>query len=192
MAIRDDWLGNYFDRGIDIRRRRVFLHGDINEESASLAVQSIILLDDDSDKEITLYLSSLGGCVYEMFGLFDVIRNCRCHITGIAHGKIMSAAPLLLRATDDALAHPHTQFMNHEESWGDDRKGHSHQKVDMAHFDELETLWAKLMAKHTKLSAAAWAKQCAAGRDRYFGTEEALKWGLIDGIIQPDKKIRRA
>lgn len=190
MAIKDDWLGNYFDHGIDIRRRRVFLHGDVDAEEVAEAVQSIVLLDDDSDKEITLYLSSFGGCAYESFGLYDVIRSCRCHIVGLAYGKCMSAGPLVLRACDDALALPTTQFMHHEMSYDADGGLATH-KVEIEHSTSMEKLRMRLLAKHAKVSAASLAAMARTGKNKYFDAEQALKWGIIDGIKYPDKIERR-
>ena len=61
-----DWLDNYFSHGIDSRRRRIFFHGDVDEESVFRLVQSLVLLDDENKDEIVIYMSSLGGNMYEM------------------------------------------------------------------------------------------------------------------------------
>lgn len=186
-----DWLGNYFSYGIDNRRRRVFMHGDVDEETIGHLTQAFLLLDAESTDNITFYISSFGGSMYEMFGLYDVIRSCRSFVTGIAHGKNMSAAPLILRAADDAQAYPNTQFMSHEESWGGEEKGHSHLKVDMQHYESMEKRWARLMGRRTKLRAAAWTAMAGNGRDRYFDAQQALTWGVIDGILLPDGIVFR-
>jgi ATP-dependent Clp protease protease subunit len=186
-----DWLDNYYAYGIDNRRRRLFFHGDVNEENIANLMQGLVLLDDESNEPITIYMSSFGGSIYEMVGMYDLIVSCKCQVIGVGFGKIMSAAPLILRACDDALCYPSTQFMNHEESWGDDYKGHSHMKVDMKHFEHMEKLWAQLMGRHSQLSEKAWTAMCAPGRDRYATAEEALKWGLVDGIVQADGNVTR-
>ncbi len=181
----DDWLDGYFSHGVDNRRRRIFLHDDIDEESIARLVQGLVLLDDDTDTTITIYMSSLGGSMYEMFGAFDAIRACKCFVRGIAYGKIMSAAPLILRACDEACAYPNVQFMSHEESWGDEEKGHSHQKIDLKHYEQMENLWAELMGRYTHLNVAQWRKMTETGKDRYFDAAQALKWGIIDKILEP-------
>ncbi len=183
----DDWLDCYFSHGVDNRRRRIFLHDDVTEETIARFVQGMVLLADDTDTTITIYMSSLGGSMHEMFGAFDAIRACRCFVRGIAYGKIMSAALLILRACDEALAYPNVHFMSHEESWGGEYQGHSKQKIDMKYYGQMEQRWAMLMGEYTLLTAENWRKMSETGRDRYFDAEQALKWGVIDGIMHPNE-----
>ena len=182
-ASHNDWIDNYFSYGVDPRRRRVMMHGDVSEESADFAVSGLLLLDSQNDKPIELWISTYGGSVYDMFGLYDVARSLRSPLKTVAHGKIMSAGILLLAAGDSRVCFPNTWFMTHEESWGDEFKGHSHMKNDMAHIDEMEARWAKLMGKRTTLGTAQWKRMSSTGRDRYFDAAQALKWGLVTEIV---------
>ncbi len=186
MARNNDFYGNYFDYGIDPRRRRLFLYEDIDEISIGRFIQGLIILaDENSDKPIEIFMSSCGGDEYEMFAAYDMIRSLsHVHIVIKAVGKIMSATPLILAAGDERIAYPNTQFMVHE-SWYilDGRQGNNVVTVD--HYKELTKLWAEKMAECTKLSAKQWFNLTEkTGRDKYFGAEQALKYGLIDKIIE--------
>jgi ATP-dependent Clp protease protease subunit len=188
VARQNDFYSNYFDYGIDPRRRRLFLYQDIDEISIGRFIQGLVILaDENTDKPIEILMSSCGGCEYEMLAAFDMMRSLKnVHIIVKAIGKIMSAAPLIVAAGDERIAYPHTQFMVHESLHTLDER-HGNAKTTVAHYDDLTKLWADKMAERTELSAKQWiALTERTGRDKYFGAEQALKYGLIDKIIELD------
>jgi len=188
MARKDDFYENYFEYGIDPRRRRLFLYEDIDEVSIGRFVQGLIVLaDENSDRSIEVIMSSCGGDEYEMMAAYDMMRSLsHVHIVVKAIGKIMSATPLILAAGDERWAYPSTQFMVHE-SWYNLEERHNNAKVTVAHMEDMTKLWAEKMAERTNLSAKQWLNLTEkTGRDKYFGAEQALKYGLIDKIVELD------
>lgn len=194
MARNNDFYDNYYSYGIDPRRRRIFLDEDIDDGSIGRLVQSIYVLADKSSQEyskpIEIIISSCGGCEYEMFAAYDLIRSLsETHIKTVAIGKVMSAAPLILAAGDERYCYPTTQFMVHE-SWYEMAERHNNAKATVAHFEDMTKLWAEKMAERTNLTAKQWLNLTEkTGRDKYFGAKQALKYGLVDGILMPDGKI---
>lgn len=190
MARNNDFYDNYFSYGIDPRRRRIFLDEDIEEISIGRFIQSLFVMkDENTDKPIEIVISSFGGCEYGMFAAYDVIRGLtNVHVRVIAVGKVMSAAPLILAAGDESLCYPTTQFMVHESAY-EMHERHNNAKVTIAHYEDLTKLWGEKMAERTNLSAKQWLNLTEKkGRDKYFDAKQALKWGLVDGIIMPDGK----
>ncbi|MHA2063669.1 MAG: ClpP family protease [Candidatus Thorarchaeota archaeon] len=188
MARQNDFYSNYFDYGIDPRRKRLFLYEDIDEISIGRFIQGLVILaDENTDKPIEILMSSCGGCEYEMLAAYDMMRSLvDVRIVVKAIGKIMSAAPLILAAGDERLAYPNTQFMVHE-SWYGMEERHNNARVTVAHFEAVTKLWAERMAERTNLTAKQWlALTEKTGRDKYFDAEQALKYGLIDKIIEVD------
>lgn len=183
MAINMDFYSSYFENGIDVRNRRIFLHGDIDEENIGRLIKGLYILEsNDENKSIEIVISSCGGDEYEMLAAYDVIKNCKCHVTTIAVGKLMSAAPLIFAAGDERFAYPNTIFMIHESSYSVEAK-HTDIKVEAKHYEEMETLWCKLMAQHSNLSAKQWRVKYNSKPDLYFTAEQAMKYGIVDKII---------
>jgi ATP-dependent Clp protease protease subunit len=188
VAREYNFYANYFDYGLDPRRRRLFLYEDIDEISIGRFIQGLVILaDENTDKPIEIIMSSCGGCEYEMLAAYDMMRSLSdAHIIVKAVGKIMSAAPLILAAGDERVAYPNTQFMVHE-SWYALEERHNAAKVTVAHYEAVTKLWAEKMAERTNLSAKQWLNLTEkTGKDKYFDAEQALKWGLIDKIIETD------
>lgn len=189
-----DWMDNYFSYGIDNRRRRLFLWGDIDEETVATFVMGLELLKQGNTDPITVIMSSCGGDQYEMWGAYDAIRSSHRHtIRTVAVGKIMSAAPLILAAGDERYAHEHTKFMFHEESYSVEER-HTNTKATVAHYEQLEKEYAKAMSERTNRSYRWWYDQAnrrGKGTDTYSSAKEVLEWGLIDGILLLQGKLRK-
>jgi ATP-dependent Clp protease protease subunit len=186
MARQNDFYSNYFDYGIDPRRRRLFLYDDIDEFSVSQFIQGLIILaDEETDRPIEIIMSSCGGSEYEMMAAYDMMRSLSdVHIIVKAIGKIMSATPLILAAGDERLAYPNTQFMVHESAY-DFYERHNQARTLVEHYSDLTKLWAEKMAERTNLSAKQWFNLTEkTGRDKFFDATQALKYGLIDKIIE--------
>lgn len=84
-----------------LRNHTHFLTGDIEEENIKRAMQWIAyenMTDDDDDKQLTLYINSYGGDLYQAFGLIDMMKMSRYPISTIGIGSIMSAAFMIFSA----------------------------------------------------------------------------------------------
>lgn len=189
VKITKDWVEAYFEYGIDVQNRRVFLTHDIDAESIGAAIKGLYLMESDGPidrkkKPIELFVGSFGGSEYEMFALYDVLRTLESPIHTTAIGKCMSAAPLLVAAGEpgERWATPHTQFMVHQ-SWDDFGACRTDEaKKVLKHFEIMAASWYRLMAQHTNKNEAFWKRKCEAVGDAFFTAEDALEWGLIDGI----------
>lgn len=178
-----DWIDIYFAYGVDQANRRIFLHSDIEEDTIRQVIKGIYLLESNSkDKPIEIYVGTLGGDEYEMFGLYDVIRDCESQIITIGVGKVMSAGILILAAGDERRSFPNTSYMVHDSSWGSDPiKRYEHEKI-IKHTNILRSKWSSLMRDRTGTETKIWLSMCK-GPDEYFDAKKALKLGIIDRII---------
>lgn len=193
MKISKDWVDAYFQYGIDIKNRKVFLFDGVDEDSIGHVIKGLYLMEsdhtvkqikDEDYKSIELFIGSFGGSEYEMFALYDVIRTLKSPIHTTAIGKCMSAAPLLVACGEPGqrYATPNTWFMIHQ-SWGDwGTKDTDSIKKDIAHYGAMEKRWVELMAKHTKQPAKFWLKKSRAKGDVYFDAYKAQEYGLIDHV----------
>jgi ATP-dependent Clp protease protease subunit len=185
VKITKDWVEAYFEYGIDVQNRKVFLTHDIDAESIGAAIKGLYLMEaENTTKPIEVFVGSFGGSEYEMFALYDVLRTLESPIHTTAIGKCMSAAPLLVAAGQPGYrwATPNTFFMVHQ-SW--DEFGPSRtdemRKV-LKHYEVMSKRWYDLMESHTKKDAVFWKRKCESVGDCFFTAEEAMEWGLIDNI----------
>jgi ATP-dependent Clp endopeptidase proteolytic subunit ClpP len=112
-----DWVDAYFDHGVDVTNRRVFLDQDIEASTVSPVVKGLYLMETiDPETPIEMFVSSYGGCVYEALAVYDIMNTIKCPIHMFGYGKIMSAAVLLIAAGEPGhrWVAPHASFMHHD------------------------------------------------------------------------------
>lgn len=175
-------LDSYFDRGIDLQNRRVFV-GDIDSTTVTNIVKGLYLMEtDDPCEPCEMFISSVGGEVCEAIALYDIMQTIKCPIHTFAYGKCMSAAPLLLAAgkPGERWVSPHAAFMYHEASAGIEGKLRD-AAVALKHEQNMDNLWIKLMAEHTNKDERFW-KRLNSKPDYYFTADEATDWGIADSI----------
>jgi ATP-dependent Clp endopeptidase proteolytic subunit ClpP len=173
------------ERGVDLQGRRIFLHGEVDEETVGAAVRGLFVMADQSNESIELIISSYGGSVDLSFALHDVMRAIKPAVHATAIGMCQSAAPFLLACAEKGyrFASANCEFMVHTASFGMDGAIINVQGTAAAMKRRMERM-DRLLAEYSKMPYRHWSSFNRSGNDHYFGTKEALKWGLIDGIWQ--------
>ena len=192
--ISKEWVEAYFEYGVDIQNRKVFLFDNVDADSIGHVVKGLYLMEAGVTKaqkesgnipSIEVFIGSFGGSEYEMYALYDVIRTLNSPVKTTAIGKCMSAAPLLVACGEPGQrwSTPNTFFMVHQ-SWTtiEDPSKLGEIEIEMKHMRKLEERWLELMVKHTDKDKKHWKRICDKGQDFYFDAETAQEWGLIDHI----------
>ena len=180
MRIGKDWIEAYFEYGIDVPNRRLFV-GDIDETTIGHAVKGLYLMDSSSPKPIEIFISSFGGSVYDALALYDIVQTLKCPIHTFAYGKCMSAAPLLLACGNERWVSAHVAFMTHD--WSADLEGKGAElQATVKHYEQLGITWNKLLTAHSKKTYAFWHKLGRKNADHFFTAEQAIEWGIADNI----------
>ena len=178
-----DWVDAYFDNGVDITNRRVFI-GDIDETSVDFAIKGLYLMETESKtKPCEMFISSYGGTLYDALALYDIMGTLQCPIHTFGYGKVMSAAPLLLAAgqVGQRWVAPHVSFMHHD--WAGELEGKgSELQAAIKHNESIGRQWTELLAKHSNKNFKWWNDRAKRPADFYYSAEEALEWGLADQI----------
>jgi len=178
-----DWVQAYFERGVDVTNRRVFL-GDIDEDSVDAAIKGIYLMEtQNQETPIELFISSYGGTIYDALALYDIMQTIKCPIHTFAYGKCMSAAPLLLAAGEPGCrwVAAHVAMMHHDWAEGLEGKGTSLAN-EVKHGEALGKQWTLLLANRSNKSFKWWHDRGKRPYDFYFSADEAIEWGLADAI----------
>ena len=167
-----------------LKERIIFLTGPINDTVASLVSAQLLFLESaNPNKEIHLYVNSPGGYVSSGLAMYDTMQFVKCDVSTMVIGQACSAGSLLAQAgaKGKRFALPHSKIMIHQPSGG-----YSGQATDID-IHAAEILKTKkrlndLYVKHTGQPLDVIEKNME--RDKFFTTQEALEFGLIDKIIE--------
>ena len=101
------------------RLRDVYLIGDIEKDTARIAIEKIRELANANRRPITVYVNSAGGNVTDGLAIHDVIRHLVAtgiEVTIIVQGMAYSMGSVVLQAASPGrrLAYPHSWIMIHE------------------------------------------------------------------------------
>jgi len=167
-----------------LKERLVFIVGPVEDQMANLIVAQLLYLESENpDKDIQLYINSPGGSVTSGLAVYDTMQFVNCDVSTICVGQAASMAALLLGggAKGKRFALPHSRVMMHQPS-----AGYSGQVTDIdIHAKEVLEIKRRLneiMALHTGQTVKQIEKDL--GRDNFMSGEEAVKYGLIDTVLQ--------
>ena len=175
-----------------LKDRIIFLSEDVNQTSASLVIAQMLFLEsEDPDKEISLYINSPGGSVTDGFGIVDTMNYIKCPVTTICVGMAASMGAVLLTCGEKGkrFATPNAEILIHQPLIGGQGGGISGQATEIKiHADQM----IKTREKINKLLSEKTGQpidiiERDTERDHYMTAEEALKYGLIDGIMDKRK-----
>lgn len=174
-----------------IKERIVFLCEEIDAAVATSTAATLFLLDiKDSEKEITLYINSNGGSVPDgLLTIYDTLQFIKAPIKTVCIGQAYSSAAIILTAGSKGrrYAYPNSKIMIHslqiEDMSGTEREIQEEAKRIRKENHVLNNI----ISKHTGQSIKKVQRDCE--KDKYFTPAEAIKYGLIDYIVEPAKKI---
>ena len=175
-----------------LKDRIIFLSEDVNQTSASLVIAQMLFLEsEDPDKEISLYINSPGGSVSDGFGIVDTMNYIKCPVTTICVGMAASMGAVLLTCGEKGkrFATPNAEILIHQPLIGGQGGGISGQATEIKiHADQMiktREKINKLLSERTGQPIDVIERDTE--RDHYMTAEEALEYGLIDGIMDKRK-----
>ena len=166
-----------------LKDRIIFLGEEVNETTASLVVAQLLFLEsEDPSKDIHLYINSPGGMVAAGMAIYDTMQYIKCDVSTICIGMAASMGAFLLAggAKGKRFALPNAEVMIHQPSGG--AKGQA-TEIQIAAENILKTKKKlnQMLADNTGKPYEVVAEDTE--RDHWMSAEEALDYGLIDGII---------
>ena len=166
-----------------LKDRIIFLTGAIDDNVAAVVSAQLLFLESDNpNKDINFYINSPGGYVTSGLAMYDTMQFVKCDVSTIVIGQACSAGSLLAQAGTKGkrFALPHAKIMIHQPSGG-----YSGQATDIdIHAQEILKTKQRLneiYVEHTGQDIETIQKNME--RDKFFTSEEALEFGLIDKII---------
>ena len=175
-----------------LKDRIIFLGEDVNPTTSSLVIAQMLFLEsEDPDKEIFLYINSPGGSITDGMGIVDTMNYIKCPVSTICVGLAASFGAVLLANGEKGkrYATPKSEILIHQPLIGGQGGGISGQateiKIHADHMIRTREKLNKLLSEKTGQSIETIERDTE--RDHYMTAQEALEYGLIDGIM--DKRI---
>lgn len=180
---------SYGERAYDIysrllKDRIIFLGTAIDDHVANIIVaQLLFLANQDPEQDIKLYINSPGGSVTAGLAIYDTMQFIEPSVSTICIGMAASMGSVLLAAgaKGKRFCLPNSEVMIHQVMGGtqgqaSDIQIHAERIVKMKkHLNEI-------LAKHSGQALEKVEKD--ADRDYFMDAHEAVKYGLVDKVIE--------
>ena len=167
-----------------LKDRIIFLGSEIVDDVAnSIVAQLLFLESEDPDKDINLYINSPGWSVTAGLAIYDTMQYIRPKVSTICVGLAASMGAILLAggAKGKRLALPNAEIMIHQ-PLGGARGQASDIEIQAKNIIKTKERMNRILSSHTGQDYETVARDT--DRDNYMTAEEALKYGLIDKIIE--------
>ena len=172
-----------------LKDRIIFLSEDVNHVTASLVIAQMLFLEsEDPDKEISFYINSPGGSITDGMAIVDTMNYIKCPVSTICIGLAASMGSVLLASGEKGkrFATPNSEILIHQPLISGGLSGQTTEiKIHADHLVKTREKLNKFLSDRTGQSIETIQKDTE--RDHYMTSEEALKYGLIDEIIDVRK-----
>ena len=173
-----------------LKDRIIFLGEDVNATSAGLVVAQLLFLEsEDPDKEIDLYINSPGGSITDDMAIVDTMNYIKCPVSTICVGMAASMGSVLLASGEKGkrFATPNSEILIHQPLiGGGGLSGQATEiKIHADHMVKTREKLNKILSDRTGQPIDVINRDTE--RDHYMTAQEALEYGLIDGIMEKRK-----
>ena len=169
-----------------LKDRIIYLGEDVNPTTSSLIVAQMLFLEsEDPDKEIFFYINSPGGSITDGMAIVDTMNYIKCPVSTVCVGLAASMGAVLLAAGEKGkrFAMPNSEVMIHQPLiGGGGLQGQATEiKIHADHLVKTREKLNRFLSERTGKPLEQIERDTE--RDNYMTAEEALEYGLIDGIM---------
>lgn len=170
-----------------LRERIIFLGGPIDDHVANIVIaQLLFLANEDPKKDIHLYINSPGGSITAGFAIYDTMQFIKPDVSTICVGMAASMGAFLLAggAKGKRYALPNSEVMIHQPHGGAEGQA-TDIEISARRILKMRSDLNQLLAKNTGQKLSQIEKDVE--RDFFMSSEEAKKYGIIDGVLEKAK-----
>jgi len=171
-----------------LKERVIFMTGPVEDIGANLVVAQLLFLEaDNPDKDIHLYINSPGGSVTAGLSIYDTMQFIKPDVSTLCLGQAASMGAVLLAggAKGKRQALPNSRMMIHQVLGG-----FQGQASDIEiHTQEILAIKKKIneiLASHSGQKIDKIVKD--SDRDNFMSPQEAVKYGIIDSVVDTRTK----
>jgi len=170
-----------------LKDRIIFIGEPVDDHMANLIIAQLLFLQaEDPDKDIAIYINSPGGAVSSGLAIYDTIQYVKPDVSTTCVGMAASMGALLLAAGTKGkrFALPNSRIMIHQPSGGFQGQA-SDIEIRAREIIQIKERLNEILAEHTGQPVDRIQKD--SDRDYFMSPQEALEYGLIDEIYQPQR-----
>ena len=171
-----------------LKERIIFLGGPINDQVANSIIAQLLFLEhEDSKKEVQLYINSPGGVVTAALAIYDTMQYIKPDVSTICIGQAASAAAILLAAgaKNKRFTLPNAEILLHQVMGGVEGQA-VEIEITAKQILKIKNKVNEILSKHTGQPMEKIERDT--DRDFYLSAEDAKAYGLIDNIINKEKR----
>jgi len=167
-----------------LKERVVFLVGPIEDHTANLVVAQMLYLESENpDKDIHLYVNTPGGTVNSGLAIYDTMQFVRPDVSTVCIGQAASMGAVILAggAAEKRFALPQSRVMIHQ-PWGGFQGQATDIDIHAREILEMRERLNQILSRHTGRELEVVKEDTE--RDNFMGGEQAVKYGIIDRVIE--------
>lgn len=167
--------------------RIIFLGDQIDSYTANVVQAQLLYLDSaNPGKDISIYLNSPGGSVYDGLGIYDTMQFISSDVSTICTGLAASMASVLLVSGTKGkrFALKHSRVMIHQPLGGAQGQA-SDIEITAREILKLKNELYSIIAEHSGKSFDQ--VYADSDRDYWMTAEEAKAYGMIDEVLVKSK-----
>ena len=166
-----------------LKERIIFLGEEVNEHTANIIVAQLLhLAYEDPNKDISLYINSPGGSVYDGLAIYDTMQFIKPDVATYGIGLQASMGAFLLSSGAKGKRNllPSSRVMIHQPSSGTQGKV-TDQEISLREALRLKDMLNEILAKNTGQKLAK--VKTDVERDFWMSATEAKDYGIVDKIV---------
>ncbi len=167
-----------------LKERIIFIVGPVHDGLSSLVTAQLLFLEaENPTKEISIYINSPGGIVTSGLAMYDTMQYIRPKVATLCIGQAASMGSLLLTAGEKGMRFslPNSRIMIHQPSGGFQGQA-SDIEIHAREIIALRQRLNEIYVKHTGQDIET--VENSMDRDNFMTPEDAVKYGLIDEVVQ--------
>ena len=174
-----------------LKDRIIFLGGAVSDDAANLLIaQMLFLSNEDSKRDIHLYINSPGGSITAGLAVYDTMRFLRCDVSTYCIGQAASMGAVLFAAGSKKkrFVLANSRVLLHQPLINGVLEGTATDlDIEAQEILRLRKRLYDILSLHTGQDADKIEKDC--DRNLWLEAEEAVKYGLADRILQKAPEV---
>jgi ATP-dependent Clp protease protease subunit len=181
---QDDWNNKF------MQSRSVLLFGGVDSTQGQKIIKQLLILDEENDQPIKVYIDSPGGSIDAGFAIYDTIRYLNSPVYTITAGLAASMGAMILLAApkERRLGFTNSRYLIHQPLISGHFKGVATDiEIQSNEMNKYRNKINALIALETLKPLEQIAKDT--DRDFWLNATEAVEYGLISSIISKKNEV---
>ncbi|MDR1759047.1 MAG: ATP-dependent Clp protease proteolytic subunit [Fibrobacter sp.] len=164
-------------------KRRIFLWGGVDDESAERIVKQLLYLDSLNHEDITLFINSPGGVISSGLAIYDCMQAIQSPVSTVCCGQAASMGAVLLTsgAAGKRYAWENARIMIHQPLIHGQMVGPASDiQIQAEEMLRIRSVTGKILSEHSGKTLEEIDRDTE--RDNFMSAAEAKAYGLIDQV----------